>query len=95
MHNANQVPVLYTVPLEYDTIRYDTRSYFNVRSKADISHLIYRMEPKTKKWRKKLESYIKTDMLRSIGKQPVESVESVLEKKRKATVGRICRKERF
>jgi len=53
------------------------------------------MEPKTKKWRKKLESYIKTDMLRSIGKQPVESVESVLKKKRKATVGRICRKERF
>jgi len=53
------------------------------------------MEPKTKKWREKLESYIKTDMLRSIGKQLVESVESVLEKKRKATVGRICRKERF
>ena len=24
---------------EYDTIRYDTRCYFNVRSKADISQL--------------------------------------------------------
>jgi len=30
-------------------------------------------------------------MIRSIGKQPRESVESVLEKKKKATVGRICR----
>ena len=35
------------------------------------------------------------DMLRSIGKQSGESVESVLKKKRKATVGRICRQERF
>ena len=35
-------------------------------------------------------------MLRSIGKhQSRESVESVLEKKRKVAVGRICRKERF
>ena len=31
-------------------------------------------------------------MLRSIGKQSAESVESVLKKKRKATVGRIRRK---
>jgi len=34
-------------------------------------------------------------MLRSIGKQPGESVESVPKKKRKATVGRICRKGMF
>jgi len=34
-------------------------------------------------------------MLRSIGKQSGESVELVLTKKRKATVGRICRKGRF
>jgi len=35
-------------------------------------------------------------MLRSIGKlQSVESVESVLKKKRKAAVGRICRKGRL
>jgi len=33
-------------------------------------------------------------MLRSIGKQSGESVESVLKKKGKATVGRICRKGR-
>ena len=31
-------------------------------------------------------------MLRSSGKQSGESVESVLKKKRKAMVGRICRK---
>ena len=34
-------------------------------------------------------------MLRSIDKQSGESVESVLKKKRKAMVGRICRKGRF
>jgi len=37
----------------------------------------------------------KTDMLRSIGKQSGESVPSVPVKKRKAAVGRICRKGRF
>jgi len=31
--------------LRYDTIRYDTRCYFNVRSKADMSRLnLYRTE---------------------------------------------------
>ena len=34
-------------------------------------------------------------MLKSIGKQSGEYVESVLKNKRKATVGRICRKEDF
>ena len=34
-------------------------------------------------------------MLRSIGKQSGESVDSVLKKKRKATVGRICRERRY
>jgi len=34
-------------------------------------------------------------MLRSIGKQSGGFVESVPKKKRKATVGRICRKGRF
>jgi len=37
----------------------------------------------------------KTDMLKSMGKQSVESVESVLQKKQKVTVGRICRKGMF
>ena len=35
------------------------------------------------------------NMLKSIGKQSGESVESVLQKKTKATVGKICRKGRF
>jgi len=34
-------------------------------------------------------------MLRSIGKQSGDSAESVLKKKRKAAVGKICRKGRF
>jgi len=34
-------------------------------------------------------------MLRSIGKQSKESVESVLKKKKKPAVGRICRKKGF
>jgi len=34
-------------------------------------------------------------MPKSIGEQSAESVKSVLKKKRKATVGRICRKEGF
>ena len=33
-------------------------------------------------------------MLRSIGKQCREYVESVLKKKRKATVGKICKKKK-
>jgi len=57
--------------------------------------LIYRTEPTTKKWKNGKTKVKKTDMLRSIGKQSGESVESVLEKKRKAMVGRICRKGRF
>jgi len=46
-----------------------------------------------KKKQKKLKA--KTNMLRSVGKQCGESVESVVKKKRKATVGRICRRGRF
>ena len=71
--------------LEYDTIRYDTRCYFNVRWKTDTRQLnLPHGTKKIKKW--------KTDKNGSIGKQSGESVESVLKRKRKATVGRICRK---
>jgi len=42
---------------------------FNVRSKANISQLIYRTETTTKKWKKEKLQSKKTDMLRSIGKQ--------------------------
>jgi len=45
--------------------------------------------------KKKKLKRIKTDMLRSIGKQSKGSVESVRKKKRKAAVGRIYRKGRF
>jgi len=38
---------------------------------------------------------VKTDKLRSIGKQSRDSVESVPKKKREATVGRTCKKEGF
>jgi len=48
------------------------------------------VEKKNRKTNKK-----KTGMFRSIGKQSGESVESVLKKKKKATVGRISRKGRF
>jgi len=42
-----------------------------------------------------VEKKLKTDKLTGIGKQSGEFVESVLEKKRKATLGRICRKGRL
>jgi len=55
--------------------------------------LIYRTEATTKKWKtEKLKS--KKIMLRTIGKQSTESVELVPKKKRKATVGRICKKRK-
>jgi len=52
------------------------------------------MEPTTKSVKRKKLKSKKTDMLRSIGKQSGESVESTLKKKITATVGRICRKGR-
>ena len=74
------------------TIRYDARCCFNVRSKADTSQLnLPRGNRQLKSGKTEELKSKKTDMLGSIG----ESVESVLEKKRKAAVGRICRKERF
>ena len=70
------------------------RRYFNVQSKADIS-LIYRTETTTKSGKTGKLKTKKTGMLRSIGKQSKEYVESVPKRKRKATLGRICRKGRF
>jgi len=66
-----------------------------MRSKADISQLNYRRETKTKNWKKEKLKSKKTDKLRGISKHSGESVESVLEKKTKAVLGRICRKGRF
>jgi len=52
------------------------------------------MEPTIKKWRNRKNK--KMDILRSISTQSGESMESVQKKKRrKAMVGRICRKGRF
>ena len=77
----------------YDTIR---DAILTCAPKPTRVSLIYRTEPTTEKWKteKKLKCK-KTSMPRRIGKQSGESVESVLKKKRKATVGRICRKGRF
>jgi len=54
-----------------------TRCYFNVRSNADMGliSLIYRTEPKIKKLENRK---LKKRMLRSVGKQSGESVESVV-----------------
>jgi len=60
-------------------------------SRLNLPHGTNNYKVETRKNEKKK----KTDMLRSIGKQSGESVESVGKKKRKATVGRICRKGRF
>ena len=72
---SNELRSSYPVP---NTIRYDTRCYFSIRSKADIVSLIYCREPKTKKWKTEKLKSKKTEMLRSIGKQSGASVESVL-----------------
>jgi len=69
-----------------------------VRSKADVRlvSLIYSTEPKTNKWKKeKSKKSKKQIMFRGIGKQSGKSAESVLKKKKKATMERICRKEGF
>jgi len=58
-----------------------------------MSHLIYSTETTTEKWRtEKLKKQICSE---SVGKRSGESVESDWKKKRKATVGRFCRKEGF
>ena len=62
------------------TIRHDTRCYFNVRSKADMSQIKLQHETTTNSGEQE-DKKVKTDMLRSIGKQSGESVESVRKKK--------------
>ena len=61
-----------------------------MRSKTYMSKINLQRGKLTVENRKSREK--KTDMLRSIGKQSGEFVESVLKKKRKAAVERICRK---
>jgi len=56
-----------------------------VCSKADISHTAWNQKLKVGK---KKNKNVKTDMLRSIGKQSGESLDSVLKKNKKAKMGR-------
>ena len=77
--------------------QYDTRCYFNVRSKADISQLNLPHgtdNQKSVKTEKKLKSK-KTDMLRSNSKQSGKSIVKPEGEKGKAAEGRICRKGRI
>jgi len=62
----------------YDTIR---DAILTCTQKLTLLSLIYCTEPTTKKWKTEKLRSKKTDMLRSMGKQSGESVESVLEKK--------------
>jgi len=62
----------------YDTIR---DGILTCAQKLTLLSLIYCTEPTTKKWKTEKLRGKKTDMLRSMGKQSGESVESVLEKK--------------
>ena len=73
----------------YDTIR---DASLTCAQKPTQVCLIYRTEPTTKKWRKRK---CKKRICLEIDKQSGESVESVLKKKRRATVGRIRRTGRF
>jgi len=64
---------------------------FDMPSKAYMSKINVQRETNSGEGRLKS----KTDMLRSIGKQSGESVESVREKKRLAMAGKICGKGKF
>ena len=75
-----------------DTIR---DAILRCNQKLTRVSLIYRTEPTSKKWKNRKKLQVKMHMLRSIGKQSGESVQSVLTKKRKAMVGRICTKGSF
>jgi len=69
------------------TIRYCTRCYFNVRSKAARKQQLKGVEQKNEK--------VKTDMLRSNSKSLGNPCSHSWRRKWKAAVGRICRKGRF
>jgi len=80
----------------YDTIRAAIRdAILTYSQKLTRVSLIYLKELTTKRWNTEKLKSKKTGMLRSIGKQFGESVESVLKKKKEATAGRICRREGF
>ena len=59
-----------------------------------MSQLNLPQEPTTEKWKTEKLKRKKTDMLRSIGKQSGESVESVLKKKKKGCGGKDLQKRK-
>jgi len=69
-------------------LRYDTRCYFNVRSKAGVR------EPTAKKCEKERLKSKKIWICLELSVGSGESVESVMKQKMKATMGRICEKGR-
>ena len=75
--------------IRYDTIRYYTRCYFNVRSKADISQL------KSVRQKKLKTKNGKMGMFRSNSKSLGNPCSQSWRRKGKAAVRRICRKGRF
>ena len=75
-------------------IRYDMRCYFNVRSNADMSQLNVPQGINNKKVEKEKLKSKKTDMLRSIGKQSGEYVESVLKEEKEGYGGKDLQKRK-
>jgi len=77
----------------YCRLRYDMLFWRAIKSWHESAETSknYRTEPTTKSGKTEKLKSKQTDMLRSIGKQSGESVHSVLKKKRKDMVGRICR----
>jgi len=72
------------------TIRYDTRCYFNVRSKAWQAQIsFYSTEPKTKKWKKTIIESKNKYAQKHTGRpnSPVKPWSQPWRKKRKATEG--------
>jgi len=79
-----------------DTTRYDTRCYFNVRSKADMSQLnIPHGTNNTEKWKTEKLKSKKTDMSEVSVNSPENPCSQSWRRKGRAAVGMICRKERF
>ena len=80
-HSRNKQAVLDGVRCIY-LLEYDTRCHLTCAQKLTRVSLIYRTEPTTKKWKTEKLKSKKADMLRSIGKQSGESVESLLKEEK-------------
>jgi len=77
-------------------IRCDTRSYFNVRSKANISQLNLPYGTKLKKWKsEKLKKSKNGERCLEVSVNNQENLWSQSRRRKKVTVGRLCKKGRF